>query len=118
MHPFVRRVPPSSLIRIRIAESRMTLLRISVTRSDEPRFHRASLLPLPRRRNDREWKGGMNGMRSWIYITELCNRILCATRGSTFNRIERERKNDDYDKWSAFIMQQSTITTGIMRIDR
>lgn len=117
MHPFVRRVPPSSLIRIRIAESRMTLLRISVTRSDEPRFHRASLLPLPHRPNDREWKGGMNGMRSWIYITELCNRIRVRLVGRRLI-VSRERKNDDYDKWSAFIMQQSTITTGIMRIDR
>lgn len=118
MHPFVRRVPPSSLIRIRIAESRMTLLRISVTRSDEPRFHRASLLPLPHRPNDREWKGGMNGMRSWIYITELCNRILCVRLVGRRLIVSRERKNDDCDKWSAFIMQQSTITTGIMRIDR
>lgn len=92
MHPFVRRVPPSSLIRIRIAESRMTLLRISVTRSDEPRFHRASLLPLPHRPNDREWKGGMNGMRSWIYITELCNRILCVRLVGRRLIVSRERE--------------------------
>lgn len=122
MHPFVRRVPPSSLIRIRIAESRMTLLRISVTRSDEPRFHPASLFPPPHFRS----KGEMNGIRSIGAgnITELCNCIITRVwiRGFvTFNRVERKKrekkKNDDYDKWSAFIMQRSTITTG-MQMDR
>lgn len=66
MHPFVRRVPPSSLIRIRIAESRMTRFceypwRDRTSRVSIPR---RSSLPSPpplRRRNDRKWKGGIEG---------------------------------------------------------
>lgn len=101
------------------------LLRISVTRSDEPSFHPASLFPplLPRRRNDRKWKGGIEGrgIRSCLGCTYsqsyVIVRLLVDWRLIVSRERERER-NEDYDKWSAFIMQQSTITTGIMQMDR
>lgn len=85
-------------------------------------LRRSSLLPTFDRKE--RWTGYDLGAGN---ITELCNCIITRVwiRGFvTFNRVERkkrerEKKNDDYvyDKWSAFIMQRSTITTG-MQMDR
>lgn len=103
------------------------LLQISVTRSDEPSFHPASLFPpLPssppsskRSKMERRDRGTWDTILPRMYIfAELCN---CATLVDWRLIVSRERereRNEDYDKWSAFIMQQSTITTGIMQMDR
>ena len=65
---------------------------------------------------ERRDRGTWDTILPRMYIfAELCN---CATLVDWRLIVSRERKNEDYDKWSAFIMQQSTITTGIMQMDR
>lgn len=68
---------------------------------------------------ERRDRGTWDTILPRMYIfEELCN---CATLVDWRLIVSRERereRNEDYDKWSAFIMQQSTITTGIMQMDR
>lgn len=68
---------------------------------------------------ERRDRGTWDTILPRMYIfAELCN---CATLVDWRLIVSRERereRNEDYDKWSAFIMQQSTITTGIMQMDR